>query len=79
MVAALRELKCEITLTISASLSTEQSGADTSPSESHYSTIAAPIGLVFMKFDIGDVYENLSRTTNLVKIGQKYRAIYMNT
>jgi hypothetical protein len=31
-------------------------------------TSATLIGLIFIKFHIGDVYENLSITTNLVKI-----------
>jgi len=43
------------------------------------SACAAPMGRIFMKFDIGNFYENMSRTTSSVKIGQKYRAIYMDT
>jgi len=42
-------------------------------------TIAVPTRWIFLKFDIEDFYENLSRNPNLVIIGQKYRALYMNT
>jgi hypothetical protein len=35
-------------------------------------------GRIFVKFGIGDFRENLSRETpDLVKMGQKYRALYM--
>jgi hypothetical protein len=32
-----------------------------------------------MKFGIEDFYENLSRKSSLVKIGQKYGPLYMKT
>ena len=34
---------------------------------------------ISVKFDTGDSYENLSRSPNLFKIGQKYRALRMRT
>jgi hypothetical protein len=46
---------------------------------SFFPHLRLPMGRIFMKFDIGDFYENLLRTTNLVKIGQKYRTIYIDT
>jgi hypothetical protein len=42
-------------------------------------TSAVPTRWIFLKFDFGDFYENLSRNPNLVIIGQKYRALYMNS
>jgi len=33
----------------------------------------APIGQISSKFDTGEFYENLFRTSNLVDIGLKYR------
>jgi hypothetical protein len=36
-------------------------------------------GRISANFDTVDIYENLSKTPNLVKIGQKYRAHYMKT
>jgi hypothetical protein len=36
---------------------------------------AAPIGRISMKFYAGDFWE----TPNLVKVGQKYRSLYMKT
>ena len=38
---------------------------------------AVPTVRIYVKFGIGDFYENLSRKYNLVKIGNKYREIYM--
>jgi hypothetical protein len=35
---------------------------------------SSPTGQIFAQFDIGDFYENLLKNSNLVKIGQKYRA-----
>jgi len=32
-----------------------------------------------LKYDIGDFYENPPKTPNLVKIGEKYRALYRKT
>jgi hypothetical protein len=32
-----------------------------------------------MKYDIGDFYENCLENPNLVKIGQKYGALYLKT
>jgi hypothetical protein len=32
-----------------------------------------------VKYDIGDFYENSLKTRNLVKTGEKYRAIYLKT
>jgi len=43
----------------------------------HLHVSAAATGRISVKFDIRDFYENLSRTPNLVKTGQKYRALYM--
>ena len=40
---------------------------------------ANPKGRIFMKFDIWDFYETMSRTTYLVKIGQKNWTINMTT
>jgi hypothetical protein len=42
-------------------------------------TTAIPNGRILLKFDIEDFYENLSKTPNLVIIGQKYRALYIKT
>jgi hypothetical protein len=42
-------------------------------------TSEVPTRWIFLKFDFEDFYENLSRNPNLVIIGQKYRALYMNT
>jgi hypothetical protein len=40
---------------------------------------AVPAGWIFMTFDSGDFCEKLLTNPNLVKIGQKYRALYMKT
>jgi hypothetical protein len=34
---------------------------------------ATPIGQIFMKFDVRDIYGNLSRKIVFVKVGQKHR------
>jgi len=34
---------------------------------------------IFVKFDTGDVYEDLSRKSDLIKIGQQYQALYWKT
>jgi len=36
----------------------------------------APSRQIFVKFNIGDFYENLSRTPNLVKIRKQCQALY---
>jgi hypothetical protein len=40
---------------------------------------ALPTAKIPIKFDIGDLYEISWETANLVKIGQKYEALYMKT
>jgi hypothetical protein len=40
---------------------------------------AAPMGRISMKFDICNLYENLSRKSKLIKIRQNYRTLYMKT
>jgi len=40
---------------------------------------AATPGAISLKFGMGNFYENLSKYPNLVKVGQKYRALYMET
>jgi len=32
-----------------------------------------------VKFDTGDFYEDLSRKSDLIKIGQQYQALYWKT
>jgi hypothetical protein len=39
----------------------------------------APIGRIFMKLDIGNFTKICRETPDLVKIGQKYRALYTKT
>jgi len=34
---------------------------------------------IFAKFDTGDFYEDLSRRSDLIKIGQQYQALYWKT
>jgi len=38
-----------------------------------------PSRWIFVKFDIGDFYENLSRTLDLVTIRKQCQALYMKT
>ena len=40
---------------------------------------AATPGAISVKFGTGNFYENLSKYPNLVKVRQKYRALYMET
>jgi len=40
---------------------------------------AATPGAISVKFGMGNFHENLSKYPNLVKVGQKYRAFYMET
>jgi hypothetical protein len=40
---------------------------------------AVPTGWISVKFDIEDSYKICRENPNLVQIGQKYLALYMNT
>ena len=40
---------------------------------------AAPTGRISVEFDAGNFQENLSKIKTLLKIGQKYRSLYMKT
>ena len=40
---------------------------------------AAPIGRIFVKFGIGNFYENVSRDCKFISIRQKYPTLYIQT
>jgi len=40
---------------------------------------SAHTGRIFVKFDVGDFYENLYRDSKLVRVEQKYHPLYIKT